>query len=91
MMSECNYNYFISPFYNNDVVWEAPEGKALGSLRPGLPGHGRKGKESVFYQVKCGVNGIEKFNPEALLFTFVPSRSRFGFFRSLMGNSYRTH
>jgi hypothetical protein len=90
-MSECNNNYFVIPFYYNDVVWETPENKPFGSLCPGLSGHRREGEESTFYKVNCSVNGIGKFNPEALSFTFVPSRSRFSFFCSLMENFYKAH
>lgn len=90
-MSECNDDYFIILFDYYDVVGKTPENKPSSSLRPGLAGHGREGEKSVFYKVNCGINGIGKFYPEALSFTFVPSRSRFGFFRGLMKNSYQAH
>lgn len=91
MMSNGDYDGIPATLNGNDVIGESPEDEPFGSLTAGLPGHRRKRKKAVFYEIDSGIDSSGKIGPQARLFSFIPSRRSFRLFGGLPENKYTAH
>jgi hypothetical protein len=83
MMRKGHNDQFIAMFDDNNVVWKSAKNEAFYALAARVPGHGRKGKEAVFYNINGRFNRLGELGAEALSLLFIPSSRRFGFLGGL--------